>query len=104
MVQLFSNEVITICARIYIVEAMTRFRKYKVLRRTEVINSLLDILSNAENIIYICGNFKFPSQLLSLEITKNTILATANKDMRVKQRYLFEITKDNIQVGKDAYK
>jgi two-component system sensor histidine kinase VicK len=61
--------------------------------------------------IYICGNSKFPSQLLSLEIMKNTILATANKNIRVKQRYLFEITKDNIHyckklmqiVGHDNY-
>ena len=84
---------------------------YKILHRTEVINALLDVFSSAVNTICICGNSKFPSQLLSLEITKNTILATANKDRRVKQRYLFEITKDNIQycrkliqiVGHDNY-
>jgi predicted chitinase len=84
---------------------------YKVLHRTEVINALLNIFSSAVNTIYICGNSKFPSQLLSLEITKNTILATANKDRQVKQRYLIEITKDNIQyckklmqiVGHDNY-
>jgi two-component system, OmpR family, sensor histidine kinase VicK len=51
--------------------------------------------------IYICGNYKFPLQLLSLEITKKTILVTANKNNRVKQRYLLEITKDNIQYCKD---
>jgi two-component system sensor histidine kinase VicK len=84
---------------------------YKVLHRTEVINALLDIFSSAVDMIYICGNSKFPSQLLSLEILKNTILATANEDRRVKQRYLIEITKDNIQyckklmqiVGHDNY-
>jgi two-component system, OmpR family, sensor histidine kinase VicK len=72
-------------------------QKNKILHRTEVINALLDIFSSAVNMIYICGNSKFPLQLLSLEITKKTILATANKNNRVKQRYLFEITKDNIQ-------
>ena len=71
--------------------------KNKVLHRTEVINVLLDIFSSAVNTIYICGNSKFPLQLLSLEITKKTILVTANKNNRVKQKYLLEITKDNIQ-------
>ena len=85
--------------------------KNKVLHRTEVINALLDIFSSAVNTIYICGNSKFPLQLLSLEITKKIILVTANKNNRVKQRYLLEITKDNIQycrnlmqiVGYDNY-
>ena len=71
--------------------------KNKVLHRIEVINVLLDIFSSAVNTIYICGNSKFPLQLLSLEITKKTILVTTNKNNRVKQKYLLEITKDNIQ-------
>ena len=71
--------------------------KNKILHRTEVVNSLLDIFSSAANMIYVCGNSKFLLQLLSLEITKKTILATANKNNHVKQRFLFEITKDNIQ-------
>lgn len=75
--------------------------KHKVLHRTEVINALLDIFSSAVNMIYICGNSRFPLQLLSLEITKKTILVTANKNNRVKQRYLLEITKDNIQYCRD---
>jgi hypothetical protein len=62
-----------------------------------VINALLDIFSSAANMINICGNSKFPLQLLSLEITKKAILASATKNNRIKQRYLFEITKDNIQ-------
>jgi two-component system, OmpR family, sensor histidine kinase VicK len=62
-----------------------------------VINALLDIFSSAENMIYVCGNSKFPLQLLSLETTRKAILATANKNNRVKQKYLFEITKDNTQ-------
>lgn len=60
---------------------------------TQVVNALLDIFSSASNIISICGNSKFPSQLLSLEITKKTIAA---KNSRIKQRYLLEISKDNI--------
>jgi two-component system, OmpR family, sensor histidine kinase VicK len=71
--------------------------KNKILHRTEVVNALLDIFSSAANMIYVCGNSKFLLQLLSLEITKKTILATANKNNHVEQRYLFEITKDNIQ-------
>ena len=85
--------------------------KAKILHRTEVINVLLDIFSSAANMINICGNSKFPLQLLSLEITKKIILASATKNNRTKQRYLFEITKDNIQycrnlmqiVGYDNY-
>jgi two-component system, OmpR family, sensor histidine kinase VicK len=71
--------------------------KTKILHRSEVINALLDIFSSAASMIYVCGNSKFPLQLLSLEITKKTLLATANNSNRVKQRYLFEVTKDNTQ-------
>jgi two-component system sensor histidine kinase VicK len=71
--------------------------KNKILHRSKVINALLDIFSSAENMIYVCGNSKFPLQLLSLETTRKAILATANKNNRVKQKYLFEITKDNTQ-------
>ena len=71
--------------------------KNKILHRTDVVNALLDIFSSAANMIYVCGNSKFLLQLLSLEITKKTILATANKNNHVEQRFLFEITKDNIQ-------
>ena len=60
---------------------------------TQVINSLLDIFSSAADTISICGNSRFPSQLLSLEIIKKTIAA---KNSRIKQRYLVEVAKDNI--------
>ena len=75
--------------------------KNKILHRAEVINALLDIFSSTVNLIYICGNSKLPKHLLSLEITKETILATANKNNRIKQRYLFEVTKDNVQHCRD---
>ena len=60
---------------------------------TQVVNSLLDIFSSAANMISVCGNSRFPSQLLSLEIIKKTIAA---KNSRIKQRYLVEVAKDNI--------
>lgn len=60
---------------------------------TQVVNALLDIFSTANNTISVCCNSKFPSQLLSLEITKKTISA---KKSQIKQRYLIEVIKDNI--------
>ena len=60
---------------------------------TQVVNSLLDIFSSAANMISVCGNSRFPLQLLSLEIIKKTIAA---KNSRIKQRYLVEVAKDNI--------
>jgi two-component system sensor histidine kinase VicK len=60
---------------------------------TQVVNAFLDIFSSATYAISICGNSKFPSQLLSLEITKKAISA---KSSRIKQRYLAEVIKDNI--------
>jgi two-component system sensor histidine kinase VicK len=69
-------------------------KKAKIVHGTEVINVLLDIFSSATNEISICGNPKFPSQLLSLDITKKAIAA---KNNRTSQRYLIEVGKDNIQ-------
>ena len=60
---------------------------------TQVINSLLDIFFSTADTISICGNSRFPSQLLSLEIIKKTIVA---KNSRIKQRYLVEVARDNI--------
>ncbi len=68
--------------------------KAKIVHGTQVINVLLDIFSSATNEISICGNPKFPSQLLSLDITKKAIAA---KNNRTNQRYLIEVGKDNIQ-------
>ena len=83
-----------------------RSEKAKIVHGTQVVNALLDIFSSANNTISICCNSKFPSQLLSLEITKKTISA---KKSQIKQRYLIEVIKDNITscknlievVGKD---
>ena len=68
--------------------------KAKIVHGTQVVNVLLDIFSSATNEISICGNPKFPSQLLSLDITKKAIAA---KNNRTNQRYLIEVGKDNIQ-------
>ena len=67
--------------------------KAKIVHGTQVVNVLLDIFSSATNEISICGNPKFPSQLLSLDITKKAIAA---KNNRTNQRYLIEVGKDNI--------
>ena len=71
-----------------------RLEKTKIVHGTQVVNVLLDIFSSAINEISICGNPKFPSQLLSLDITKKAIAA---KNNRTNQRYLIEVGKDNIQ-------
>jgi two-component system, OmpR family, sensor histidine kinase VicK len=66
--------------------------KAKIVHGTQVVNALLDIFSSASNVLNICGNSKFPLQLLSLEITKKAIAA---KNSQTKQRYLVEVAKDN---------
>jgi two-component system, OmpR family, sensor histidine kinase VicK len=95
----FFPEIISICVHLLLLQLKLwgGSEKNKILHRSKVINALLDIFSSAENMIYVCGNSKFPLQLLSLETTRKAILATANKNNHVKQRYLFEITKDNTQ-------
>jgi hypothetical protein len=67
-----------------------------------VVNALLDILSSASNTINICGNSKFLPQLLSLEITKETIAAKSRRIRR--QRYLVEVVKDNISSCRNLMK
>jgi signal transduction histidine kinase len=70
-----------------------RSERAKIVHGTQVVNSLLDIFSSAKNTMNVCCNSKFPSQLLSLEITKKTVAA---KNSLIKQRYLVEVVKDNI--------
>jgi two-component system sensor histidine kinase VicK len=71
----------------------------KIVHGTQVVNVLLDIFSSANNTISVCGNSKFPSQLLSLEITRKAIAAGNNRT--INQRYLVEVVKDNIQSCKN---
>ncbi|MDQ3839151.1 MAG: HAMP domain-containing histidine kinase [Thermoproteota archaeon] len=70
-----------------------RSERAKIVHGTQVVNSLLDIFSSANNTINVCCNSKFPSQLLSLEITRKTMAVKYNL---VKQRYLIEVVKENI--------
>jgi hypothetical protein len=70
-----------------------RSERAKIVHGTQVVNTLLDIFSSVSNTICVCCNSKFPSQLLSLEITKKTIAA---KNILIEQRYLIEVVKDNI--------
>ena len=79
-----------------------RSEKAKIVHGTQVVNALLDIFSSASNTINICGNSKFLPQLLSLEITKETIAAKSRRIRR--QRYLVEVVKDNISSCRNLMK
>jgi two-component system sensor histidine kinase VicK len=69
------------------------------LHNAEVINVLLQIFSNAQYRIDICGNSKFPSKVLSFNSVNDLILDTC-KRKSARQRYIFEITKENINYCK----
>jgi two-component system, OmpR family, sensor histidine kinase VicK len=74
--------------------------KIKVLHRAEVINAISDIFYNTEHRIDICGNSKFPSFIFSFESIRTAMINIKNrKDTR--QRYIFEITQQNLQYCKD---
>jgi two-component system, OmpR family, sensor histidine kinase VicK len=76
--------------------------KTRILHRSQVINAVLDIFSDAEHRIDICGNSKFLSLIFSFEPIRKAILASKNKV--IKQRYVVEITKENIQYCKELLK
>jgi two-component system, OmpR family, sensor histidine kinase VicK len=63
---------------------------------------MLDIFYDAEHRIDICGNSKFPSYIFSFEQIKKAIIASKNKGIR--QRYIVEIAKENIQYCKELIK
>ncbi len=77
--------------------------KIRVLHRVEVINSILDICYNAEDRIDICGNSRLPSLIFSFESIRKAIM-NANDRKYTRQRYIFEITQENIQHCKDLMK
>ena len=65
----------------------------------EVINALLQIFSNAQHTIDVCGNAKFLAKIFSFSVVDKIRLdASKRKDLR--QRYIFEITKENIHYCK----
>ena len=76
----------------------------KVLHRAEVINAMLDILYNSERRIDICGNSRFPSLIFSFESIRGAIMSVKNRKKYTRQRYIFEITQQNIQYCKDLMK
>ncbi len=77
--------------------------KIKVLHRVEVINAILEISYNAEDRIDICGNSRFPSLIFSFESIRKAIMNARDRKY-IRQRYIFEITKENIQYCKDLMK
>jgi two-component system, OmpR family, sensor histidine kinase VicK len=76
--------------------------KTKILHRAQVINAVLDIFYDAKHRIDICSNSKFPSLIFSFEPIKKAIIASKNKG--ITQRYIVEITKENIQYCKELMK
>src|SRR5215831_284087 len=77
--------------------------KIRVLHRAEVINAISDIFYNAEHRIDVCGNSRFPSFIFSFESIRTAMINTNNRKYTV-QRYIFEITKQNLQYCKDLMK
>ena len=76
--------------------------KTRILHRSQVVNAIVDIFYNAEDRIYICGNSQFPKLIFSFEQIRKAILAAKNSGIR--QRYIVEITKENIQYCKELIK
>jgi signal transduction histidine kinase len=74
-----------------------------ILRNAAVINALLQIFFNSQHRIDVCGNSKFPEKILSYSIV-NKVRLEACKREDIQQRYIFEITKENINYCKDLMK
>ena len=60
---------------------------------------LLQIFSNAQHTIDICGNSKFLIKIFSFSVV-DKIRLDASKRKNLRQRYIFEITKENIHYCK----
>ena len=73
------------------------------MHNVEVINTLLQIFSNAQYKIDICGNSKFLTKVFSFSAV-NKIRLDACKRKGLRQRYVFEITKENIYYCKTLMK
>ena len=73
--------------------------KTKILHRAQVINTIVDVFYNAKHRVDVCGNSKFPSLIFSFEPIRKAIIASKNKGIR--QRYIIEITKENIKYCKE---
>ena len=73
------------------------------MHNAQVINTLLQIFSNAQYRIDICGNSKFPSKVLTFQSVGDLIIA-ASRRKTTRQRYIFEITKENLKYCKNLMK
>ena len=62
----------------------------------------LQVFANAKNIIHIYGNSKSLSNLVQVELIKNTIIGCVKRDIKFK--LITEITKDNISHCKELSK
>ena len=81
--------------------------RIKVLHHAEVINAISDIFYNAEHRIDICGNFRLPSLIFSFESIRRAIMDNVKNrqgEKYTRQRYIFEITQQNIQYCKELMK
>jgi two-component system, OmpR family, sensor histidine kinase VicK len=78
-------------------------QRIKVLHHAEVINAISDIFYNAEHRIDVCGNSRFPPLIFSFESVRIAILNVKNREY-TRQRYIFEITQQNIKYCKDLMK
>ncbi|MDQ4022177.1 MAG: HAMP domain-containing histidine kinase [Thermoproteota archaeon] len=79
-----------------------RSKRTKVLHRTEVINAILDIFSNANHRIDVCGNSNLPLKISSFESVKKVVIAAKNRGIGL--RFIIEITKENLHYCKDLMK
>jgi two-component system sensor histidine kinase VicK len=79
-----------------------RSKRTKVLRRTEVINAISDIFSNANHRIDVCGNSNFPLKISSFESVRKVVIAAKNRGINL--RFIIEITKENLQYCNDLMK
>jgi two-component system sensor histidine kinase VicK len=79
--------------------------KSTVLHGAGVINALLEIISNTKptSTIDICGNSKFPSKIFSYD-SVNKLINTSLRQRGIKQRCIFEITKENVLYCKNLMK
>jgi signal transduction histidine kinase len=70
-----------------------------------VVNALLEIISNTKptSTIDICGNSKFPSKIFSYD-SVNKLINTSLRQRGIKQRCIFEITKENVLYCKNLMK
>jgi signal transduction histidine kinase len=80
----------------------SRSKRTKVLHRTEVINAISDIFSNANHRIDVCGNSNFPLKISSFESVRKVVIAAKNRGISL--RFIIEITKENLQYCKDLMK